>query len=75
MIMAMDYAYDGKIFATAGKDNLIRIYDEETKTIVNKLEGVKWHNHGHNNRLFSVKFKPDDPNIIASGGWDQNVQN
>jgi len=30
----MDYHPDGKDFATAGKDNVIRIYDEETKKIV-----------------------------------------
>jgi hypothetical protein len=26
-ILAMDYAFNGKTFATAGKDNIIRIYD------------------------------------------------
>lgn len=29
--MALDYAEHGKTFCTAGKDNIIRIYDEETK--------------------------------------------
>lgn len=24
---------------------------------------------GHSSRVFSVKFHPDDPNIIVSGGW------
>ena len=24
--------------------------------------------------MFSVKFKPDDPNILVSGGWDNTVQ-
>lgn len=71
--MALDYAYTGKTFATAGKDNIIRVYDEETKTITNKLTGIKWQTHGHNNRIFSLKFKPDDANILVSGGWDQNV--
>jgi WD40 repeat protein len=32
-ILCMDYAPDGKAFATAGKDNTIRIYDEETKKV------------------------------------------
>lgn len=72
-VMAVDYAPNGKNFATAGKDNIIRIYDEETKAIAHQLTGIKWHTHGHNNRIFSVKFKPDDPNVLASGGWDQNV--
>lgn len=30
----MDYAPTGHTFCTAGKDNIIRIYDEETKKIV-----------------------------------------
>lgn len=71
--MALDYAPNGKSFCTAGKDNIIRVYDEQTKTIAHQLSGIKWHTHGHNNRIFSLKYKPDDPNIIASGGWDQNV--
>jgi hypothetical protein len=71
--MAMDYAPSGLMFCTAGKDNIIRMYDEETKKIASQLSGVKWHSQGHNNRLFSVKFKKDEPNILVSGGWDQNV--
>ena len=27
-ILAMDYSSDGKLFSTAGKDNIVRIYDE-----------------------------------------------
>lgn len=69
----MDYAHSGKIFATAGKDNIIRIYDEETKNISVQLKGIKWHTHGHSNRIQALKFMPDDSNIIVSGGWDQNV--
>ena len=73
--MTLDYAPDGKSFCTGGKDNIIRIYDEETKKISHELKGIKWHTHGHSNRIFSVKYSPDDPHIIASGGWDQNVKN
>ena len=29
---------------------------------------------GHSNRIFAVKFDPNDSNIIASGGWDNTVQ-
>ena len=28
---------------------------------------------GHSNRVFSLKYHPDDPNIILSGGWDNTV--
>lgn len=34
---------------------------------------MKWHSQGHNNRIFCLKFSPDDPNILLSGGWDQNI--
>lgn len=69
----MDYAHNGKTFATGGKDNIIRIYDEESKSVSVQLKGVKWHTHGHSNRVQALKFMPDDSNIIISGGWDQNV--
>ena len=29
---------------------------------------------GHSNRIFSVRFNVVDPNMIASGGWDNTVQ-
>jgi len=28
----------------------------------------------HSNRVFCVKYDQDDPNMIASGGWDCNVK-
>jgi WD40 repeat protein len=58
-IMAVDYTPNGSAFATAGKDNIIRIYDEESKKIKSQLTSVKWHKQGHNNRVFSLKFKRD----------------
>lgn len=29
---------------------------------------------GHSNRVFTVKFNPNDQNVICSGGWDNTVQ-
>ena len=29
---------------------------------------------GHSNRVFSVKFHPEDPNVLLSGGWDNTIQ-
>lgn len=72
-IFALDYNRKGTQFATAGKDCVVRVYDEETKQVAQKLHGVAWHKPGHNNRLFSLRFSPDDPNLLLSGGWDQNV--
>ena len=28
---------------------------------------------GHSNRVFSLKYHPEDPNIILSGGWDNTA--
>ncbi len=29
---------------------------------------------GHTNRVFSVKFDKDDPNMLCSGGWDNTIK-
>jgi len=29
---------------------------------------------GHSNRVYAVKFKPTDPNVLLSGGWDNTIQ-
>lgn len=57
-IFALDYAPDGRYFATAGLDSTIRIYDEETKKTSHNLKGELRQKHGHSNRVFSVCFKP-----------------
>ena len=73
-LYTIDYNLDGSLLATAGKDKYIRLYDEQTKGLVLKMKenGEKY--PGHSNRIFSVKFNPYDPNMIASGGWDNTVQ-
>lgn len=60
--------------ATAGKDKHVRLYDEQTKGLVLKMKEGGEMLPGHSNRIFAVKFNPNDPNIIASGGWDNTVQ-
>ena len=59
--------------ATAGKDKFIRLYDEQTKSIVMKMKESSEH-CGHSNRVFCVKFDPMDYNMVASGGWDNTLQ-
>jgi len=64
----------GYKFASAGKDKVIRIYDDETKKRICSLErGFLADQVGHSNRIFALKWKPDDPNILMSGGWDNCV--
>jgi len=74
-LFCLDYFYDGSQFATAGRDRLVRIYDEATKRLVQTLQGGDLKNTaGHSNRVFSLKFHPQHPHIVLSGGWDNTVQ-
>jgi len=57
-IFALDYSSDSRTFGTAGRDNVVRIYDEESKKIKNELRGELRNKTGHNNRIFALKFKP-----------------
>jgi WD40 repeat protein len=38
-LYALDYRPDGAMFATAGKDQAVRVYDEATKTEVTCMRG------------------------------------
>ena len=49
------------------------MYDESTKKVVKTFEEGSWQAKGHSNRIFCVKFSPDNPNTLLSGGWDQSV--
>lgn len=72
-ILALDFTAElGKI-VTAGKDANIRIYDDNNKRLVRTYEKGSWVSPGHVNRIFSTKFKNNDPNILISGGWDSSV--
>lgn len=74
-IYAVEYRNDAEFFATAGRDCKVRVYEENTKTLVRTMTSGKTKmNSGHSNRVYALKFKPDDPNIILSGGWDNTVQ-
>mmetsp|Transcript_11081 Transcript_11081/g.27640 ORF Transcript_11081/g.27640 Transcript_11081/m.27640 type:complete len:359 (-) Transcript_11081:227-1303(-) len=74
-LFCLDYFADGSQFATAGRDRLVRVYDEATKRLVQTLQGGDMkETAGHSNRVFSLKYHPQHPNIILSGGWDNTVQ-
>ncbi|TMW61767.1 hypothetical protein Poli38472_010830 [Pythium oligandrum] len=74
-LYALDYRADGAMFATAGKDQAVRVYDEATKAEVVCMRGGHGTlTAGHSNRVFSVKFFPDDDNVLVSGGWDNTLQ-
>lgn len=58
----MDFNPTGEKLATAGKDKFVRVYDEETKKMVNKMKESGEALVGHSNRIFCVKFDPKDQN-------------
>jgi len=74
-LFCIDYFNDGSQFATAGRDRIVRVYDEATKRMTQELSsGDLKESAGHSNRVFSLKYHPTDPNILISGGWDNTVQ-
>ena len=69
-VYCCDYRRDGTLFATAGADGTLRVYDDITNQIL--LEYATNVEHAVNTqavRLYSVCFSPDDPNIILTCGW------
>jgi len=74
-INCLDYFNDGSLFATAGRDRVVRVYDEASKRLVSELQGGDLdETAGHSNRVFAVKFHPEEPHVLVSGGWDKTVQ-
>ncbi|KAK2952318.1 putative F-box and WD-40 domain protein 7 [Blattamonas nauphoetae] len=73
-ILALDYNPTGTRLATVGSDLNVRIYDEKTKSLLFVLNDQKQYEKPHSNRVFALKFHPDQPDILVSGGWDNTVQ-
>ena len=72
-LMCVDYSPDGLLFATGGNDKYVRLYDDNTKTLIKKLERHRYDLPEHSNRIFSVKFSKKDTNLLISGGWDNTL--
>ena len=72
-LMCVDYSYDGMLFATGGNDKYVRLYDDNTKTLIKKLERHRYDLPEHSNRIFAVKFSKKDNNLLLSGGWDNTI--
>lgn len=74
-IMAVDYDIRGVTFATGGSDSTLKIYDDETKTIITKMSS-NFDYITHSSRIFSVCFGKNSlyENILVSGGWDNTIK-
>ncbi|XP_067859908.1 uncharacterized protein [Heptranchias perlo] len=79
-INALDFSLDGSIFATAGKDKCIRLYDSRTNQLCNMYKAPDYSSgddqsvtSGHTSRIFALKFHPDDYHLFITGGWDRSL--
>lgn len=71
-LLCMDLNPTQTLFATGGHQKVVKLYDDETKTLIRELHG-DYNNVAHSNRIFSVNFHPTDHDLLASGGWDNIV--
>lgn len=73
-ILAIDYNVDGTMWASAGKDRVVRVYDEtQPKGPKKELAGTRCA-PGHSNRICCVRFSTHTPSLIASAGLDGTVK-
>ncbi|XP_042198517.1 uncharacterized WD repeat-containing protein all2124 isoform X2 [Callorhinchus milii] len=80
-INALDFSLDGGIFATAGKDRSIRLYDSLTNQVCNVFEAPdvrSWDDlsltSGHTKRIFALRFHPEEHHTFLTGGWDRALK-
>lgn len=76
-IYCLDFQSAGSLFASAGRDAHVRVYDNESKKQVLDLARNEFDletTRGHCNRIYSLKFHPEDPAVLLSGGWDDTLQ-
>lgn len=73
-LMCLDFNKTGQYFATAGNDKTVRIYDDNTKTLLKTMRSGDFKLPGHSNRIFALHFHKENPNLLMSGGWDNTIQ-
>mmetsp|Transcript_25136 Transcript_25136/g.65248 ORF Transcript_25136/g.65248 Transcript_25136/m.65248 type:complete len:317 (+) Transcript_25136:614-1564(+) len=68
------------MFASAGVDRNLRLYDEGKQAVAATMASggggaVTTESHtGHSNSVYALRWAPEDPNVLLSGGWDNTVQ-
>ncbi|CAD8054846.1 unnamed protein product [Paramecium sonneborni] len=72
-IYCINYNQDATKLAVCGLNPIIRIHDEELRVVDVRLGVEQTQPPGHNNRVYCVKFHPQNPNMLISGGWDYRV--
>jgi len=69
-----DYTRDGLNLVVAGENRNLYVYDEKTTQLKYIMNDRHYKIPGHQNRVFSIKCHPEDPNILVSAGWDRSVK-
>lgn len=64
-ICGLRWSGDGRILAAGNNDNMVRLYNPEDKDPFAILKG-------HQSAVKALSWKPDSPNILASGGGSQD---
>ena len=66
-IMDVEYAPDGKHFATASSDNVVKLWDAETYELVRTFEGYP-------DSVGTIAFSPDGAMLFAGGDGQSNPE-
>lgn len=72
-VYALDARPDGEQYATGGKDKTVRLHDDGSGAVLVTMRPGGFDTVGHSNRVFGVKYAPEDGNLLVSGGWDNTV--
>ena len=73
-LLSVDCQPDGTAFATGGTGQVVQVYDQSSLKLKLSLDGKDNGLSGHNNRINTIKFNKEDPNMLISGGWDRTVK-
>jgi COMPASS component SWD3 len=69
-IFSIDYEKSLEHIVYGGKNMTIKLYDDDQKKLIRMYEKGDSYQAGHTNRIFSVKFIEEQPNLFISAGWD-----
>ncbi|XP_043212544.1 WD repeat-containing protein tag-125-like [Amphibalanus amphitrite] len=78
-INAIDLNMAGELLASGGKDLSLRIYDTQTKELIQEYKGYhpstpQKDSGGHALSVFCIKFHPDQRDVLLTGGWDDTIK-